>query len=105
MTVLPDDHLTTAPIDRVARETFPGQAHFAGTGPSFTTCRECAFWDNRRDYHSKRGKNRGLIKPARCRKFRALTGTNGAKIPDDAPACRHFEQANPIPPRFVRTSK
>src|SRR5262249_35011830 len=95
-------HLTGAPFDRIARDTYPGQAHFAGTGPKFKTCRECAFWDHKQDYHSKRGKFGGLIKPARCRKFRTLTNHVGDKIPDDAGACKHFAQAQAVPERFAR---
>ena len=98
------DHLTAGPHDGAARHTFPGQAHFAGTGPLLKTCRECAHWDHARahDYRSKHGMFGGMIKPARCRKFKELTGTTGDKVPDDAAACKHFCQATVVPDRFVR---
>jgi hypothetical protein len=102
MSVLKDvlsEHLTPAAHDRAARATFPGMAHFAGSGPPFKTCHECQFWDHN-GYHAKTGKYHGLIKPAPCRKFRALTREVGDKVPDDAAACRHFEQADPVPKRF-----
>jgi len=73
-----------------------------GTGPIGATCRGCFHWDHGREYHPKRGKFGGLIKPARCRKFRALTGAAGDKIPDDAAACRHYLEAAIVPPRFEK---
>lgn len=98
------DHLTAGPHDRAARDTFPGQAHFAGTGPQLKTCRECAYWDHAglHHYHSKRGMFGGAIKPARCRKFQELTGSAGDKVPDDAVACKHFSPATVVPNRFAR---
>jgi hypothetical protein len=93
--------LTTAPFDRVARETHPGMAHFAGTGPQQKTCRECSFWDHGENDYRASGNYRGLIKPARCRKFRALMNVDGARIPDETAACRHFNQASPVPARFA----
>jgi hypothetical protein len=101
MSVLPDDRLTAAPFDRAARATHAGMAHFAGSGPLNVTCRECLFWahDPRGGYSAKRGMFGGLIKPAPCRKYRELTGRNGAPVPDDAPACRHFQCADKLPPR------
>jgi hypothetical protein len=105
MTILKEqsDFLTAAPFDRVARATYPGMAHFAGSGPPQKTCRECSFWDHGHHDYRAAGKQRGLIKPARCRKFRALMNAVGAKIPDDAAACRHFDQADPVPAQFVST--
>ena len=86
-----------------ARMTQPGQAHFAGTGPANMTCRQCEHWDHKSyEYRSKSGKFRGLIKPACCRKFKALTGMSGAPVPDDAPACKYFEWNLAHPRRFAR---
>jgi hypothetical protein len=96
-------HLTSGPCDRMARATHPGMAHFAGTGPQFKTCRDCAHWDHGpQDYHPKRGKFGGLIKPAPCRKYRAVANINGDKVPDDAAACKHFSPAAIVPERFAR---
>jgi hypothetical protein len=94
-------HLTGArPIDTLAEATYPGQAHWAGTGPRGRTCRECMLWnvgDGRGDYADFGG-----IKPRRCAKFQILTMRRGQPIPHYAPACRHFE-INPDPPhKFVR---
>lgn len=106
MTIFKDalqDKLTPAPFDTMARATHPGMAHFAGTGPHGSTCRECIFWNHQtHDYRSKNGKHRGVIMPAICKKYRALMHYEGPKIPDEAQACKYFE-ANPEPPaRFAK---
>jgi hypothetical protein len=98
------DHLTAGPVDQQARATYPGMAHFAGTGPHLATCRECLFWEHgTHDYRAKNGKWRGLIEPAACRKFRTFTGQRGDKIPDDAAACKYFDRNEPAPERFVKS--
>lgn len=97
-------HLTEAPVDRFARASYPGMAHFAGTGPRLKTCRECLFYaHDKYDYRSKNGKLRGLILPASCKKYKQITQQTGDKIPDDAQACKYFDQ-NPTPPdRFAKS--
>lgn len=92
------DHLTAGPIDTLARASHPGMAHFAGTGPHGKTCRECKLWHHvLYDYRAKNGKHRGLILPAWCEKYKQITQNIGDKIPDDAAACKYFEE-NPQPP-------
>jgi hypothetical protein len=98
------DKLTQPDPDttRQARASFPGMAHFAGTGPDNMTCRQCSNWEHHAyDYHSKIGKYHGLIKPAPCRKFRAITGKVGDAVPDSASACRYFEWNVSHPRRFA----
>lgn len=97
------DHLTSAPVDALARQSHPGQAHFAGTGPHGKTCRECVFWNHvTYDYRSKSGKWRGLILPANCKKYQQITQKVGDKIPDDAAACKYFDQNSTVPARFLK---
>lgn len=99
------EHLTSSPIDRFARMSVPGMAHFAGTGPAGATCRECIFWNHGpHDYRAKNGKHRGLIEPATCKKFRQLTHHEGAKIRDDLSACKYFSENSSIPERFAKES-
>ncbi len=99
------DHLTASPVDALARASYPGMAHFAGTGPHGKTCRECGFWAHGpHDYRSKNGKYRGLIEPATCNRYRAITMQVGDKVPDDAAACKYFEQNPAVPPRFAKSS-
>lgn len=98
------DHLTASPVDTLARISHPGMAHFAGTGPHGKTCRECLFWKHGpHDYRAKNGKYRGLIEPATCGKYRAITLNEGAKIPDDATACKYFDENSEPPTRFVKS--
>jgi len=97
------DHLTESPTNRLARATHPGMAHFAGTGPGGKTCRECIFWSHGpHDYRSKNGKYRGLIEPAICKKFQQMMRVQGEKIPDEAMACKYFEENPVIPTRFSK---
>lgn len=97
------DHLTAAPADAMARASYPGMAHFAGTGPRGKTCRECMFWEHGpHDYRSKNGKYRGLIEPARCMRYRQITLQEGQKVPDEAMACKYFDQNAEPPARFAK---
>lgn len=97
------DHLTASPADPMARASFPGMAHFAGTGPAGKTCRECIFWKHApHDYRSKNGGYGGKIKPAECAKYRQLSGDKGRAVPDNARSCRHYEENQNPPPRFQK---
>lgn len=78
-------------------------AHFAGTGPQGKTCRECVFWKHTQyDYRAKNGKYGGQIKPAVCGRYRQMTGAEGSKVPDDARACKYFEQIEVAPARYQK---
>lgn len=92
------DHLTPSPVDTLARQSYSGMAHFAGTGPHLKTCRECLFWDHQPfSYRSKNGKYSGQIKPACCKKYQQITSQIGDAVPDEAAACKYFDE-NPTPP-------
>lgn len=98
------DRLTPAPFDSAARATHPGMAHFAGSGPRGKTCRECIFWAHGpHDYRAKGGKYRGLIEPAICKKYQSFMQHEGSKIPDDAAACKYFDQIEIVPERFAKS--
>jgi hypothetical protein len=98
------EKLTHEPLlKRQALATHPGMAHFAGTGPDNMTCRQCLHWAHHAyDYRSKTGKYHGLIKPAPCRKYKAITGKEGDDVPDDAPSCKYFEWNVAHPRRFAK---
>jgi len=85
MTVLKDLGLTGAPADQFARQSYPGMAHFAGTGPDGMTCNRCQHYDYDPIKHS--GK---MERP--CKRYQQLTGKLGKAVPALASACRHFEQ-------------
>jgi hypothetical protein len=66
-----------AELEAQARQTFPGMAHFAGTGPFATACRDCVFYNN---------------KTRRCEKYFQLTRRKGASFPNSAPSCKYFDR-------------
>lgn len=107
MGLIPEqEHLTvTDPrFEEQRLKTWPGMAHFAGSGPAQKTCCECALWDNcgaDPGYYSKTGKHRGGLKPRSCRKYKELmAGTIGPPVPHNASACQHFA-LNTSPPPFA----
>lgn len=79
-------------VDRKARQTHSGQAHWAGSGPSGASCRGCEHfaWKVTGGWHSLNGKHAGAPKPAQCSQFRKMTGRAGDSIPHDAQACKYF---------------
>lgn len=81
MTVLKDRGLTEGPVDDLARKSFAGMAHFAGTGPHNANCSQCQNWDVSQQ---KSG-------AARCTKYQRITGLPGPMVPDCAQACKYFE--------------
>ncbi|MER8846021.1 hypothetical protein [Mesorhizobium australicum] len=57
--------------------TVVGMAHFAGSGPSGSSCSACEHWVTNRNK---------MI----CDKYRQLTGDDRKEIPSGAPCCRYF---------------
>ena len=76
-----------------ARSTHLGMAHFAHSGPSGKTCRECRFWMKTSTWYAEMGKHGGAARPAPCAKYHQLMQLKGENIPHDAAACKYFEQA------------
>lgn len=93
-------HRTKAEFDQQVRVTYLGQAHFAGTGPAGTTCRQCRFWhlsdadgEPQPPYYSG---ETGELHKARCN--RPMMNKAHRRVPHDAPSCRLFEASdNPKP--------
>ena len=82
------------------RETVPGMAHWAGTGPENTTCRQCLHWNRglKPDYY-RGGFQASMLKPAPCDKYRRMMNdAPGPAIEHYIPSCRHFEP-NEKPPK------
>ena len=102
---MPDPHLKpghTPELSRQIAASYPGMAHFAGTGPTGKSCRECAFYVTD-GYYSKTGGHRGALKPGRCRKYREMMrGQWGEKFSYAAQACKYFEQAEKPPTAFEK---
>lgn len=93
-------------FEQQVRNTHPGMAHFAGTGPAGLTCRQCTHWCiGALDWYAAGGKHGGSVKPMRCRAFTKFTmGQEGAKVPHDAAACKHFAP-NDNPPSIRRPQR
>jgi hypothetical protein len=104
MTDVISEHLTK-PNPVLASQiaaTPSGMAHWAGSGPDLKTCRECVFFDHGNSYYSKTGMRGGGLKPAKCKKYRAMTQQNGGNIPHETRACKYFEQSDKVPPVVSR---
>ena len=70
-------------LARMRHDTIPGMAHWAGSGPKGQICGNCI--------HLTLLGGRKILH--RCSKYTQLMGRQGPKdIPDDTPACRHFEK-------------
>ncbi|MDH7790710.1 hypothetical protein [Ochrobactrum sp. AN78] len=111
--IIMNEHLTKAGFDGAVSKTYLGQAHFAGTGPTGKTCRECIFWHQWKWKKPANGKyervscspdrygkahriHAGEPKKARCN--RPIANKANRLIPHFAEACRLFEPGNNIMP-------
>jgi hypothetical protein len=86
----------------VARKqlTVAGMAHFGGTGPADTTCRQCEFWKHV-------GYLRATQEPedVACDKFlRMMALTSGPRIPHGQPSCKFFSPADD-PPEILKATQ
>jgi hypothetical protein len=78
-------------LARQLRQTVPGMAHFAATGPLGRYCKGCAHFGYRRVSRNGAGDVvRTTLRKNSCAKFHELTGKHGPAIPPDTEACRHF---------------
>ena len=79
-------------LEQQIRTTHCGQAHFGNTGPFGATCGECVFLGYYQQHFTKSGDRTKATYRGGCQKFHQLTGTHGAVVPANAPACRYFER-------------
>jgi hypothetical protein len=84
MTILKELGLFEGPVDKLARQSFSGMAHFAGTGPRGATCKQCRLWDNDPVKSPDAPK-------AQCKKYQQITNHPGNEVPSIAAACKYFE--------------
>lgn len=108
MKALSDPRLTNPFPPDVAvaiAQTCGGMAHFAGTGPGGRTCRQCESWcRGAKKFRRDKVSEGGGLHPRRCRSFsRLMQGLDGAGVPHDARACRHFVEASAPPPVVAPT--
>lgn len=83
-------------FDELRSVTYPGQAHWGGSGPKRKTCRECVHWGEPKREFAYFSDGSGL-KPQKCGRYFAMTGTWGAGVPHEAKACRDFLEAKDPP--------
>ena len=86
---MPNLHLTQMFDPEVERgwcETSAGMAHWAGSGPTSSTCIDCMHLDLAKDSKAEK---------AKCRKFTELMRFPGKKFSKRSAACKYFE-ASPI---------
>ena len=91
-------HLTQGYAPELAaqiRQSRPGMAHFAATGPFGATCGECLHFGSWKQIRGAAGNvvNTTRVKGG-CAKFLALTGKHGPALPPNTPACRYFERTD-----------
>lgn len=93
-------------LEAKRRQTYPGMAHFAGSGPTGKTCRGCLEWTGcgeQTGYYSKNGRHGGGLKPRPCAKYKSLMDSIGPGVPHTAPACKYFNE-NQSPPSLTYKS-
>src|SRR5438045_21895 len=88
-------------LERLRRQTHSGMAHWAGTGPSGATCRQCVYWADGTGYYAGIF---GTLKPRRCARYQEMIGVGGGPIPHDAPACKYFSESA-TPPSIKRSAR
>lgn len=82
-------------FDAKIEATHLGQAHYAGTGPDGTTCRQCQHFVSP-GYYSKFDKKRGgTLKEGRC--HAPIPHKARRRFPHTAASCLLFSE-NPNPP-------
>lgn len=97
MPTLGSPHLTAgyddAELVRQIKQTRPGRAHFAATGPFGASCKDCVFFGYSRVFRNKAGDVvKTMFQRNRCGKFLALTGRHGNPIPPGTEGCKYFER-------------
>jgi hypothetical protein len=88
-------NLTQGYSDALAHQiytTYPGQAHFANSGPFGATCGDCELLGYYRERRNSAGDTVGARHYGGCKKFHQLTGKHGPVVPKHAAACRHFQR-------------
>ena len=93
------DHMTKLEGVPSTDDVIPGMAHFANSGPFGKTCGECKFrgltrqsqtssWSERLQQQVYKHKH---YRTSQCQMFKKLSGSYGAAVKKDYPACKYFE--------------
>ena len=91
-------HLTVLDpvLEKHIAVTPPGMAHWAGTGPDGTSCRQCLFFASN-GYYSANSKHGDTLKPSPCKQYQKMMNRIGPPIRYETASCKYFEP-NPTPP-------
>lgn len=96
------DKTLTQPHDERMRSfvasTYPGMAHWCGSGPKRKSCRECDHYEFKGYYSAGSKVSGNSLKPGRCLKYKDMMGKWGPKFPWHVEACSFFQE-NPEPPK------
>ena len=89
-------------IDALLSHSFAGMAHWAGSGPTGKTCRQCLSWGGDAETPPVRYPETGELRPRRCSKFRTIMqyddGATTPGVPQGSMSCRFFiENVNAKP--------
>jgi hypothetical protein len=82
-------------VSEAQRNTAPGQAFWAGSGPKGQTCGNCLFHGYWFELLNEAGLSTGSRRSGGCEKYRRLTGQHGAAISADLKACEYFAAKGP----------
>jgi len=80
-------------IAEYQRDTAPGQAHWAGSGPKGKRCSTCT-WVEWKGFYS----NKAILKPITCGKFKAMT-SRAIPFHHEQKACIFYAKGGEIPKR------
>jgi hypothetical protein len=79
-------------FDRLVKATPPGMAHWAGTGPTNTTCEQCKHYGYSAPIRNGLGDTISTVKKDKCcRKFFDLMRCHGKPLLPSTPSCRHYQ--------------
>lgn len=88
---------------QIAR-TPTGMAHWSGTGPAGSTCRQCAHWRVQGRYgKSPKDRQPYELKDGPCALYEkrvSIKGKMGPKLRHTQPSCKYFEE-NASPPKIT----
>lgn len=85
-------------FDARGARTYPGMAHWGGSGPNEKTCRECVHFLSPGYFEASNARTPNRLKDGRCGKYKAMMSEEGAAFPPDASACRFFSENPSAPP-------
>jgi len=74
-------------LERAERQTAPGMAHWAGSGPDGATCGKCANYG----YTYIKSNGDHATKPSSCEKFWSVTGRHGGTLDARQIGCKYFD--------------